>query len=121
MRRTKNITKRVAIAILAATMMMTTVSVSVAQPVTVWARDLGVNNGEYDTVEPIDTVTENNSDLDSNRGYIETNNANIRVNDDGSIAGTNNPDAEGRGTINPNNNTGSVNNTNLYPTAIIIN
>lgn len=73
MRKTKNITKRVAIAILAATMMMTAVSVSVAQPVTVWA--LNVEEGQ--------TVQQTETDIDENRGHIVTNSEGITVTENG--------------------------------------
>lgn len=72
MRKTKNITKRVAIAILAATM-MTTVSVSVAQPATVWALD----------VEEGQTVQQTDTDISVNKGHIVTNSEGITVSNNG--------------------------------------
>ena len=89
MRRVKNITKRVAIAILAATTMMTPVSVFVAQPMTVCAQD----------VEEGETVQQTETDITTNAGHIVTNSEGITVTENG--AESQYPDA----TIDTNNGT----------------
>ena len=84
MRRTKNISKRIAAAILAAALMMTSTSATVLfNPMVVYAETLPDNNDISGTVDVSegDRMTNNNGRINENRGIIDNNNTNGSVNE----------------------------------------
>ncbi len=84
MRRTKNISKRVAVVILAAALMMTSTSATVLlNPTVVYAAqvDDNIDNSGNVNVSEGDRMTNNNGKIDENKGTIDNNNTNGSVNE----------------------------------------
>ena len=88
MRKLKNVSKKCMIAILTAAMMMSTVTMSVALPVTVYAETTIADNPEGVTVSNVhsgEVMDTNDGTVRNNRGTVTTNNGTVEDNSSGKV------------------------------------
>ena len=103
MRRTQNVPKRIAVAILAASMAMTPVAASVTCPMVAFAEVVADNpEGETKNVNADETMNQNNGTVVENNGAIIENNATV-TNNFGTVQENNGTVTNNFGTVEENN------------------